>query len=100
MGGMTLTNWAGNRTYSASAFAEPRSLDDVRRIVAGAARVRAAGARHSFSAVGDTTGTLVSTKHLAHGGEPAGVGSVTVGPCIWCGGLGAALAFPGRALPN
>jgi xylitol oxidase len=97
---MTLTNWAGNRTYSASAFAEPRSLDDVRRIVAGAARVRAAGARHSFSAVGDTTGTLVSTEHLAQVGKPAADGSVTVGAGISYGRLGAALASHGRALPN
>jgi xylitol oxidase len=100
MGGMTLTNWAGNRTYSAAAFAKPRSLDDVRRTVAAAARVRAAGARHSFSAVGDTIGTLVSTEHLAQVGEPAADGSVSVGAGISYGRLAEALAAQGRALPN
>jgi len=59
-----LRTWAGNLTYSARELLEPQSLDDLRRIVAGSTRLRALGTRHSFSAVADTTGDLVSVAQL------------------------------------
>src|SRR5690606_22948065 len=50
---MVETNWAGNFTYSASAIHEPETVDDLRRIVASAAKIRPLGSRHSFNALAD-----------------------------------------------
>lgn len=57
-------NWAGNVTFGARELREPTSLDELARLVAGAARVRALGTGHSFSRIADTTGTLVSAARL------------------------------------
>jgi len=59
-----LRTWAGNLTYSARELLEPQSLDDLRRVVAASPLLRALGTRHSFSAVADTTGDLVSVARL------------------------------------
>jgi alditol oxidase len=61
---MPLRTWAGNLAYSARRLLEPSSLDELRRIVAGSTRLRALGTRHSFSAVADTTGDLVSVARM------------------------------------
>jgi len=58
------TNWAGNVTFRAAAFAEPGSVSELRRLVAGSGQVRAVGTGHSFSPVADTTGVLVSLARL------------------------------------
>ena len=50
----TLTNWAGNITFGASAIHRPQSVDEVRRIVRRAGKVRALGSRHSFNTIADT----------------------------------------------
>ncbi|MEU5941743.1 D-arabinono-1,4-lactone oxidase [Micromonospora sp. NPDC047548] len=46
-------NWAGNVTYAARRFHRPSSLDELRRLVAGAGRVRALGTGHSFTRLAD-----------------------------------------------
>ncbi|UBU11079.1 FAD-binding protein [Nonomuraea gerenzanensis] len=56
---MTLSNWAGNTTFRAKDVHHPTSLDELRRLVAASARVRALGSGHSFNGVADTTGDLV-----------------------------------------
>ncbi|QYC43915.1 putative xylitol oxidase [Nonomuraea coxensis DSM 45129] len=56
---MTLSNWAGNTAFRASDVHHPSSLDELRRLVAGSARIRALGSGHSFNDVADTTGDLV-----------------------------------------
>ncbi|MEW9553042.1 FAD-binding protein [Nonomuraea sp. NPDC050783] len=56
---MTLTNWAGNTAFRASNVHHPSSIDELRRLVAGSAQVRALGSGHSFNDVADTTGDLV-----------------------------------------
>ncbi|WP_395107281.1 D-arabinono-1,4-lactone oxidase [Actinomadura sp. SCN-SB] len=56
---MAVTNWSGSVTYRAARTHRPRSVDELRRIVAGARRVRALGSRHSFSLVADTVDDLV-----------------------------------------
>jgi alditol oxidase len=57
-------NWAGNIEFQAVRLAQPRSLDELCSLVAGSERIRALGAGHSFSAVADTTGTLVELSLL------------------------------------
>ncbi|GAB2538567.1 FAD-binding protein [Brachybacterium huguangmaarense] len=58
--GVAGTNWSRTYAYRARGLAEPTSLDELRRVVAGTDRVRALGTQHSFSPIADTDGTLVS----------------------------------------
>jgi alditol oxidase len=46
-------NWAGNYTYSAQRLHRPRTLEQVREIVAAAPQIRVLGSRHSFSGIAD-----------------------------------------------
>ncbi|KXK63102.1 FAD-binding protein [Micromonospora rosaria] len=59
-------NWGGNVTFAAARLHRPRTLDELRRIVAASRRIRALGSGHSFSAVADTTGDLVRLDRLPH----------------------------------
>lgn len=56
---MTWTNWVGNQSFSPAAVVEPRDEDEVVRAVQQAARVRVAGAGHSFTPIVETDGTLL-----------------------------------------
>ncbi|MBB6547662.1 FAD-binding protein [Nonomuraea rubra] len=56
---MTLSNWAGNTTFHAKDLHHPTSLDELQRLVARSAAVRALGSAHSFNHVADTDGDLV-----------------------------------------
>ncbi|MFF9132065.1 FAD-binding protein [Streptomyces sp. NPDC014806] len=61
-----VTNWAGNITYTAKELHRPRSLDELRGIVAGSDRVRVLGSGHSFNAIADpgAEGVLLSLQEL------------------------------------
>jgi alditol oxidase len=65
------SNWAGNVTYSADSVQRPTTVEQVQALVAAADRVKAMGARHSFNAIGDTPGTLISLEHLDQDRAPA-----------------------------
>jgi alditol oxidase len=65
------SNWAGNVTYRADSVQRPTTVEQVQALVAGAGRVKAMGARHSFNAIGDTSGTLISLEHLDQDRAPA-----------------------------
>jgi xylitol oxidase len=56
---MAGTNWAGNVVYGAARTHRPETMDELRRIVARAPKIRALGSGHSFSLVADTTADLV-----------------------------------------
>ncbi|MFD4620855.1 FAD-binding protein [Streptomyces sp. NPDC058475] len=62
----TLTNWAGNITYSAKELHRPRSVDALRALVAESARVRVLGSGHSFNEIAEPgpDGVLVSLTAL------------------------------------
>ena len=62
--GKAVTNWAGNITFGAARLHTPGSVDQLREIVAGSSSVRALGSGHSFNAIADTRGDLVSTAGL------------------------------------
>jgi len=47
-------NWAGNYTYRARELHRPASLEELQEVVAGAARVRVLGSRHSFNDIADS----------------------------------------------
>jgi xylitol oxidase len=97
---MSGTNWAGNYRYRAARLHRPASLEQVQEVVAGAARVRVLGSRHSFSDIADSA-ELVSLEGL-----PAGVvvdrraGTVSCSGGLRYGELAEALAAEGLALGN
>lgn len=57
-------NWAGNVAYGAGELVSPASVDEVRALVAGRARVRAVGTGHSFNDLPDSPGVQVSLAGL------------------------------------
>src|SRR5437762_4378138 len=59
-----MRNWAGNHEYTAARIHVPESVDEICERVARSTKVRALGTRHSFNAIADTTGDLISTKRL------------------------------------
>ena len=79
----------------------PTSIDEVRRVVAASAKVRALGTRHSFNAIADTAGVLVSLEQL-----PCPIeldperGRVTLGAATRDGELAPVLERAGLALAN
>jgi xylitol oxidase len=58
------TNWARNVTFGAVRFHRPGTVEEIRRIVAGADRVHVLGSGHSFSRVADTDGDLLRLDRL------------------------------------
>ena len=67
MSAAPVRNWAGNHGYRFGAFAEPTSLAELQDVVSQAERVRVLGTGHSFNALPDTTGTLVSLRRMPDG---------------------------------
>ncbi|WP_330460541.1 FAD-binding protein [Streptomyces sp. NBC_00820] len=51
-----VTNWARNITYTAAEFHRPDTLDALRTLVAGSAKVRVLGSGHSFNRIADPGG--------------------------------------------
>ncbi len=98
-------NWAGNVTFTPQAVVTPTTVDQLQHDVATATeagrRVRAAGARHSFSPIGSTDGTLVVMDGLsAIVDVDREAGSVTVEAGIRYADLAPALHDEGLALHN
>ncbi|WP_053850198.1 D-arabinono-1,4-lactone oxidase [Streptomyces sp. NRRL B-24085] len=62
----TITNWAGNITYSAKELPRPHSLDALAALVADSARVRVLGSGHSFNEIAEPgpEGVLLSVAGL------------------------------------
>lgn len=61
---MERTNWAGNVTYGAERFHEPRSLEELQELVRRSLRIKGLGSRHSFSDIANTNGDLVSLRRI------------------------------------
>jgi alditol oxidase len=62
----TVTNWAGNITYTAKELHRPHSLDALRALVADSAKVRVLGSGHSFNEIAEPgpEGVLLSIAGL------------------------------------
>ncbi|MGI5214172.1 D-arabinono-1,4-lactone oxidase [Plantactinospora sp. CA-290183] len=58
------TNWAGNVAFGAARLHHPRSVPELRALVAGSDRVHALGTGHSFNPIADTAGDLVAVTAL------------------------------------
>jgi len=59
------TNWAGNVVYQTTEpIQTPSSLSSLQTLVKNSSNVRVVGTHHSFTALTDSTGTLISLKNL------------------------------------
>lgn len=92
-------NWGGNVEFGARRVLRPRSVDELRGMVANADRIRALGTGHSFNRVADTVGDLVNLQDLPPRLEIAG-DTVTVSAGTRFGELVGPLNRAGRALHN
>lgn len=98
---MTLTNWAGNITFSTPRLHTPRTVPELQDLVAGSPRLKAVGTGHSFNRIADTEGDLVSLRDLgATIDVDATAGRVRVPAGTRYGELGTALHQHGLALHN
>ena len=94
-------NWAGNYRYTAASIHRPRTLEEVQDVVAGASKIRALGSRHSFNAIADSPGSLISLEDLDPGIRiDAAARTVTVSGGTRYGTLAEKLESNGYALPN
>ena len=101
------TTWAGNLAYRAARVHRPAGVDELRRVVAGAARVKALGSRHCFNDIADTPADHVVLDALdlpvafdGPDGEGEGAGTVWVPGGMRYGDLVPLLAQRGAALHN
>jgi xylitol oxidase len=96
-----LKNWAGNHQFRADRLHAPRSLDELRQIVKGSPKLKAIGTRHSFNAIADTDGDLISLEHFTRIDEPDPSSmTVTLEAGVKCGDLACFLHERGFALHN
>ncbi len=65
----TLTNWAGNITYTPKELRRPHSLDALRALVSESAKVRVLGSGHSFNQIAEPGGDGVLLSLTALGQE-------------------------------
>ena len=94
------STWARTYDYTATALHEPGTLDELRRTVAAAPRIRALGTRHAFNDLADSA-ELVSLARMDPGIRiDAETETVTVGGGVRYGDLGRALDREGWALRN
>jgi alditol oxidase len=96
-----LSNWSGTYRFTAPTVIAARSVDDVRRAVTSAGRVRALGTRHSFNDLADNGDTLVTVTGIDQ--EPVldeAARTVTVGGGVTYGVLAGWLQRRGWALHN
>ena len=57
-------NWSDTYTYQAAHIHHPRSVDEIRRIVAPIPNIRAIATRHTFNGIADTAGELIDMREL------------------------------------
>jgi alditol oxidase len=93
-------NWAGNYTYGAERVYRPRTLDEVRELVAGAPRIRVLGSRHSFNDIADSAALLTLDGLDPAVGIDHNARTVSFAGGLRYAGLAAALGAEGLALAN
>jgi alditol oxidase len=74
---LELGNWAGNFRYKAARLHRPSTVAEVQDVVSRSRTVKALGTRHSFNAIADTLGDLISLERLDHI-EPVNSGALAV----------------------
>jgi xylitol oxidase len=94
------TNWAGNLTYGTDNLQTPATVDEVCAMVKRAGKLRALGARHSFSAIADSTHEQISLERLTEMTLDESARRVTVGGGVTYSRLAPWLDAKGYALHN
>ncbi len=98
---MPRVNWADTHTFTAPRFHRPASVSDLQWIVSGSVRARALGTGHSFNAIADTDGDLISLADLPPTIEvDSAAASVKVSAGVRYGELAGELNRQGYALAN
>lgn len=97
---MVETNWAGNYTYRATTIHEPETVDELRRVVAGAEKIKALGSRHSFNGIADSAAQVSLAKIDPDIRINRETMTVTAGGGVTYGLLALALEDAGFALHN
>lgn len=96
-----IRNWAGNIDFRAARVHRPSTLDELRRIVVEAERIRVLGTGHSFNRVADTDGDLLRVDALPAEVEiAADRRSATVAAGMRLAAIAEQLHAAGLALPN
>lgn len=94
-------NWAGNVAFGAARFHRPGGLPELQRLVAASKRAHALGTGHSFNAIADTAGDLISVAQLPRVIElDAADETVRVSAAVRYGELASRLQAAGFALRN
>jgi xylitol oxidase len=99
----TVTNWAGNITYTARELHRPHSLGALAALVADSAKVRVLGSGHSFNEIAEPgpDGVLLSLAGLPAEAEvDSAAGTVRVGGGVRYAELARRVHGHGFALPN
>ena len=60
------SNWAGNYTYRAAQYHQPKTIDQIQELVVRSSKLKALGTRHSFNDIADSPGDLISLEHFNH----------------------------------
>ena len=92
------TNWAGSHEIAGGRLHEPRSMDELRELVAGRDRLRVLGTGHTFNDLPDSRGDLVSLAAMPRRFELDGAGTVTVNAATRYADLSQPLDEAGLAL--
>jgi xylitol oxidase len=58
------SNWAGNYTYRAAKFHQPKTMEQIQELVAQSDKLKSLGTRHSFNDIADSPGHLISLEHF------------------------------------
>jgi xylitol oxidase len=61
---VSISNWAGNLTYSAARLHAPETVAQVQEQVRRQHKLRVLGSRHFFNSIADTPEDLISLEHL------------------------------------
>jgi xylitol oxidase len=93
-------NWADNHTYTAGRIHCPETIDDARRIVGMAPRIRPIGTRHSFNGIADSAEIIDLCRVPPDFAIDADHMTVTMGGSTTYGALAAYLQAQGYALHN
>ena len=95
-------NWAGNHVYEATEILRPATVEQAREMVAGAARIKALGTRHSFNDIADfADGVQLDVAGIDVPIEiDADAATVTLGGATRYGDLAEPLDVAGFALAN
>jgi alditol oxidase len=95
-----MRNWGGNHTYGAAQMHRPESLDDLRRTVARAPRIRVLGTRHAFTDIADSAELVTLDALPVDVSVDRSAGTVSCGGAMTYGALAKVLERERLALRN